>query len=89
MIPLDAKVTGILHKSDTGAFIPPDEYVVFRAHDKCFLKTLYFYKEQCVLAGADNEQVFAVNRLIDRVILWQENHPERMKIPDAKPGECH
>jgi len=89
MIPLDAKVTGILHKTETGEFIPPDEYVVFRAHDKCFLETLLFYKAQCVLEGAEEEQLNAVDRLIQRVIDWQKAHPDRMKIPDAKPGECH
>lgn len=86
---LDAKVYGHLYREADGMKIPPDEYVVFRPHDKAFLRTLRFYRDECVRQGCLLEQIEAVDALLARVAQWQRDHPERMKVADVEPGELN
>ena len=80
---LDAKFEGEIWKAKDGLVVPHDEYVVFLAKDNAFYPALRVYREVCAAYGADEEQIAAVDRLIDRVKAWREAHPDRCKIPDA------
>lgn len=86
---LDGKFHGIIAKDLGGEIVPPSEFVVFLAKDNAFPATLEFYYNECKRIGADREQLDAIERLQTRVVRWREAHPERCKVPDAIPGECH
>jgi hypothetical protein len=87
---LDSKFyTGGLFREKDGSKVPPDEFVVFLVHDKNFLKTLHFYREECRLSGCEQPQLEAVDALIERVVAWQAAHPERMKLADVEPNELN
>jgi hypothetical protein len=57
--------------------------VLFLAKDRAFLPTLRFYFSECEKIGAGAKQLTAVNLLIERVMRWQLDHPEAMKVPDV------
>jgi hypothetical protein len=84
MQPLDAKFYGVLHKIKNGELVPPDEFVVFLAKDNAFAAVLPLYRDKCVELGADDEQVAAVDRMINRLNAWRAANPARLKTPDAK-----
>lgn len=81
---LDAKFSGVIFKVKDGSIVPDDEYMVFLAKDAAFLPTLQFYRSECVRLGADREHIEAVNRTIDRLVVWQDSNRHRLKVPDAK-----
>lgn len=81
---LDAKFYGELRKVKDDSVVPDDEYVVFLAKDDAFAAVLPVYRAICLSLGADKEQVNAVDRMISRLHRWREDHPERLKVPDAK-----
>lgn len=81
---LDAKFSGVIFKIKNGSIVPDDEYMVFLAKDAAFWNTLNFYYEECRRLGADEEQLAAVSRAIERVRLWREANHNRLKVPDAK-----
>jgi hypothetical protein len=86
---LDGKCHGVIVKDLTGEIIPPSEYVIFLAKDNAFVPTLEFYYQECERIGADQEQLDAIVRLINRVKAWRRANKDRCKVPDAVPGECH
>jgi len=81
---LDAKFSGVIFKIKDGTIVPDDEYVVFLVKDTAFANTLPAYREECVKLGADQEQIAAVDRLIQRARRWRMANPSRLKVPDAK-----
>lgn len=81
---LDAKFYGTIIKAKDNSIVPDDEYVVFLAKDSAFANVLLWYRDQCIELGADQEQVAAVNRMIQRVREWRIANPDRVKVPDAK-----
>lgn len=81
---LDAKFYGAIVKAKDGTIVPEDEYVVFLAKDNAFAAILPAYRDKCVELGADDEQIDAVNRMINRLRVWREKNPQRLKVPDAK-----
>lgn len=81
---LDAKFEGVIIKVKDGTIVPSDEYVVFLVKDTAFANTLPKYREECVKLGADNEQIAAVDRMIERASVWRANNQHRLKVPDAK-----
>lgn len=83
MVKLDAKFEGEIRKVKDGSIVPPDQYMVFLVKDRAFLPTLYFYRQQCEVLGADAEHLAAVDRTISRAKAWQDANPEMMKVPDA------
>jgi hypothetical protein len=84
---LDSKVHGQLIRNRDGQPIPEDEFVVFRPADNALVDTLKFYRAKCAELGADLAQLKAVDSLIERVLLWRQQHPERCKVADVEPGE--
>lgn len=86
---LDGKFRGTVFRHADQTVVPSDEWVVFLASDNAFPATLRFYRMKCAEIGAEQEQLDAVDRLIARVDAWRAAHPEKIKLPDAAPGECH
>lgn len=81
---LDAKFGGVIFKIKNGQIVPDDEYMVFLAKDAAFWGTINFYYEECKRLGADEEQLAAVSRAIERVRTWRDANHDRIKVPDAK-----
>ena len=80
---LDAKFSGVVFKVKDGSIVPDDEYVVFLIKDTAFWETLPHYRQKCVDLGADEEQIAAVDRMIERGRTWRERNLARLKTPDA------
>lgn len=75
---------GQLHKAKNDEVIPDDEWIVFYIKDDAFWESLQYYRYMCETMGADEEQLEAVDGLIERGLQWREAHPDRLKTPDAK-----
>jgi hypothetical protein len=84
---LDGKAYGVLFRSEDNSVIPPDEFIVFRPHDNALLPTLEFYYKKCEQLGAEPLQLNAIAALMGKVSAWREQHPDRCKVADVKPGE--
>jgi len=87
MTKLDRKFQGTLTKVKDGSVVPDDQWIVFLAKDAALLTALYAYLAECKRLGADNAQIASVRRLIADVEIWQEVHPELVKVPDIASGE--
>ena len=83
MTKLDAKFYGEIRKVKDDSIVPDDEYVVFLAKDNAFFDMIHFYRDRCIARGCDQEQVEAVNRMIERLTIWRGHNPNRLKDPDA------
>jgi len=81
---LDAKFSGVIFKIKDGSIVPDDEYVVFLVKDTAFAHILPLYRDECIRLGADQEQVAAVDRMIQRANRWRAANQSRVKVPDAK-----
>lgn len=81
---LDAKFSGVIFKIKDGTIVPDDEYVVFLVKDTAFANILPRYLDECIRLGADNDQISAVRRMIERANHWRAVNPDRLKVPDAK-----
>lgn len=81
---LDAKFYGAVYKVKDDTQVCGDEYVVFLAKDNAFAAVLPVYRAVCVSLGADDEQVAAIDRMIDRLHAWRASNPDKLKVPDAK-----
>jgi hypothetical protein len=86
---LDGKFHGIIARDLDGAHVPPDQFIVFLAKDNALPATLEVYYQECKRIGAEREQLDAIERLQTRVRNWRAANPDKCKIPDAEPGECH
>lgn len=86
---LDGKFHGIIIRDRDGVIEPPDSFLVFVARDNALMKTLQFYHDECKRIGAGLEQLEAIVRLMRRVQQWRTANPEKCKVPDSEPGECH
>lgn len=84
MAKLDAKAYGEIRKVKDDSIIPDDEYIVFQVKDAALLDTLRCYRDKCIELGSDHEQIEAVGRMIHRVMDWQWENSERVKVPDAR-----
>lgn len=81
---LDAKFYGEVRKVKDDSIVPESEYVVFLAKDNAFAAILPLYRDKCVEIGADAEHVASVDKMIVRLTQWRAEHPDRLKVPDAK-----
>lgn len=80
---LDAKFYGEIRKVKDDSLVPDDEYVVFLAKDNAFAAILPLYLDKCTEMGCDDEQLIAVDLMIERLNKWRAAHPDRLKRPDA------
>ena len=81
---LDKKFIGPIVKVKDGTVVPDDQWVAFLAKDNAFYAILPAYRAKCVELGCDDEQINAVERMIDDVELWRQKNPSLCKNPDAK-----
>lgn len=84
MIKVDAKFYGEVRKVKDDSVVPEGSFVVFLAKDSAFAETLPYYRQKCVVMGADAEQIAAVDRMIERLAAWREANADLCKVPDAK-----
>lgn len=84
---LDGKFHGIIAKNKDGSIVPQDQWMCFLAKDNAVPATLDFYLEECRRRGAAQEQLDAVEAMIERVKWWRARNPELCKIPDVQAGE--
>lgn len=84
--PLDGKFHGRVFRNRDNK--EEEVFVVFVPRDRFLVETLEHYRTLCHNGGADEEQVAAVMRLIERVEAWQAANKDKVKTPDAEPGEC-
>lgn len=61
--------------------------VCFYAKDLALPAAIRAYREECLKLGSDDGQLRAVDLLYDRVLRYQAEHPEEVKVPDVDPGE--
>ena len=61
--------------------------IVFCVHDRALLAALNEYYRESIFLHADEEQVWAIERLIARVENWQREYPEKLKVADVVPGK--
>lgn len=61
--------------------------IVFRAQDGILPDLLKSYRDALVEFNASSEMVAAIDQRRDEVIKWQDDNPDRVKIPDLRPGE--
>lgn len=80
---LDAKFYGEIRKVKDDSLVPDDEYVVFLVKDNAFAAMLPVYRAKCVELGCDTEHIDSIDRMIGRAQRWRDQHPERLKNPDA------
>lgn len=59
--------------------------VLFLAKDIAFARALPEYLNQCIICGAGQDQITAVELLIDRVNAFQLENVGVAKIPDVDP----
>jgi len=63
--------------------IPDDEPVfVIRGKDLLAINVVNFWIEEATLAGVNKEKIEAVEKHFAAIRDFQEQHPERCKIPD-------
>lgn len=68
--------------------VPDDEPVfVIRAADALACPLLSAYYNLCTKNGAAVDHAVSVEAEYTRFADWQEAHPERVKLPDTRPGE--
>jgi hypothetical protein len=84
---LDQKFYGTVFKAKDGSEVPDTQWVVFLAKDDAFVLTLPTYLENCIKMGCDDEQIAAVERLMENVNEVRRANPGRNKKPDAQ-GEA-
>lgn len=65
--------------------IPDDELViVFRARDKYLVQVLEQYGNLCAAGGSPQRHLDMVQTAREGVRAWQQEHSDRMKVPDSE-----
>jgi hypothetical protein len=57
--------------------------VLFLAKDKALPATLQFYRAECERIGAGLYQLMGIDLLIQRVLRFQRERPDLVKVPDV------
>lgn len=56
---------------------------LFLAKDIAFPAALRAYIRECVRLGADERQIAAAKAMMERVVKYQAEHPDLIKVPDV------
>jgi len=86
-VKLDAKFDGTIRKVKDGSIVPDDQYIVFLIKDNAFWMALQHYRKVCKSAGCDENQLAAVDRMIERGRVWRDENRNLCKWPDISEGE--
>ena len=84
---LDKKFDGVIYKVKDMSLVSPDQWVCFLAKDNAFVRTLPHYREKCIELGCDEEQIAAVDAMIEQVYRWRSQNPDLCKNPDLMGEE--
>lgn len=84
MSAVERKYSGVITKAD-GTVV--NDFIIFRAKDKCVVDTLIYYLGICIERKCEEEHIQAIHNLIARVRKYQKNNPEVVKLPDTKPED--
>lgn len=84
MIKMDGKFYGQIRKAKDDTIVPEDEWVCFLVKDNVFAAWLPTYRDKCIEANCDSDQIEALDRMIERVKDWRLANLDRCKDPDAK-----
>lgn len=72
----------------TGQVVTQDNAFVFKASDDAVIETLEFYHEACKRRGCDEPQLKGIKLLIERIIKWRADNPDKCKPADTSPEEA-
>ncbi len=65
--------------------IPDDEPVfVLRAQDQAMVATLDAYLSMCSGLGSPQRHLNGIQEAREKVRAWQEEHPDRVKVPQSR-----
>ena len=84
---LDKKFDGVIYKVKDMSLVPPDQWVLFLPKDNAFAAILPAYRAKCVELGCDEEQIAAVDQMIQDVANWRLQHQSLCKNPDMMREE--
>ncbi len=77
-----------LIKTSNGQAVPEDEPIfLIRGRDRLALETLRHHREIAALDGCTQYYMDGMDRVIDKFIRFNEEHPERMKQPGVTQGK--
>lgn len=62
--------------------------IVFRGKDTLLLPLLAEYVRDAANSGAATEFLQAITERYEQVDMWQINNPDKVKVPDLRPGEA-
>lgn len=83
---IDLKYDFTARSVSSGHIYGPESAIVFLARDRALPRTLVGYRTACKDLDADERQVIAVSRLIERVTAYQHDHPDLVKVADVPHG---
>ena len=81
--PIDRKFTFCATSCEHDAEHSHMDAMVFLAKDKNLPDTLRYYQNCCQESGASVEQLMGIGLLIERVVRFQAEHPDRVKVADV------
>ncbi len=61
--------------------------MLFLAKDRALVPMLHHYRQLCESLGAEQRQLNGVDLLIGRVVKWQAEHPQLLKVADIDDTE--
>lgn len=57
--------------------------ILFCAHDKALPAAINAYINECTILGCNPEHIESMEMALERVMKFQEDHPELAKVPDT------
>jgi hypothetical protein len=82
-MPRDLKYGEVTLEHKPDSLTDDEPVIVFRAQDGITKHLLHQYREDCVQAGCTRAHIDMVDAAANRFEEWQDENPERVKIPDA------
>ena len=81
--PIDRKFTFCATCCEHGHEHSHMDSILFLAKDKAVPATLSFYRDECFRLGAKEEQLQGIDLLIERVLRFQSERPDLVKVADV------
>lgn len=81
--PIDRKYTFCATSTEHPKEHSHMDALVFLAKDKALPATLSFYRDECFRLGAQVEQLQGIDLLIERVLCFQAERPDLVKVGDV------
>ncbi len=81
--PIDRKFTFAAICCEHGHEHSHMDAMVFLAKDRALPQTLVYYRDECQALGAKPEQIQCIDLLIQRVLRYQHEHRDKIKVADV------